>query len=44
MTNPFTIAERVARMHATMTADPPAEPMGAQGRVADGCRARCRAV
>ena len=32
MTSPSTIAERVAQMHATMTADPPAEPMGAFAR------------
>ncbi len=32
MTSPSTIAERVAQMHATMSADPPAEPMGAFAR------------
>ena len=32
MTSPSTIAERVAQMHATMAADPPAEPMGAFAR------------
>jgi peroxiredoxin len=32
MTSPSTIAERAAQMHATMAADPPAEPMGAFAR------------
>jgi peroxiredoxin len=32
MTSPSTIAERVAQMHATMAAEPPAEPMGAFAR------------
>jgi hypothetical protein len=32
MTSASTIAERVAQMHATMAADPPAEPMGAFAR------------
>jgi hypothetical protein len=32
MTSPSTIAERVAQMHATMAADPPAEPIGAFAR------------
>ena len=32
MTSATTIAERVAQMHATMAADPPAEPMGAFAR------------
>jgi hypothetical protein len=32
MTSPSTIAERVAQMHATMAADPAAEPMGAFAR------------
>jgi peroxiredoxin len=32
MTSPSTIAERVAQMHATMAADPPAEPIGASAR------------
>ena len=32
MTSPSTIAERVAQMHATMAADPPAEPMDAFAR------------
>ena len=32
MTSPSTIAERVAQMHATMAADPPAEPLGAFAR------------
>ena len=32
MTSPSTIAERVAQLHATKAADPPAEPMGAFAR------------
>ena len=32
MTSPSTITERVAEMHATMAANPPAEPMGAFAR------------
>jgi peroxiredoxin len=32
MTSPSTIADRVAELHATMAADPPAEPMGAFAR------------
>ena len=32
MTTPSTITERVAEMHATMAAEPPAEPMGAFAR------------
>jgi hypothetical protein len=32
MTSESTIAERVAQMHATMAAEPPAEPIGAFAR------------
>jgi hypothetical protein len=39
MTSPSTIAKRVAQMHATMAADPPAEPIGAFAREQAGLAA-----